>query len=792
MRDTNETTGRARRRVPLAAALLVSLLAAIITTAAAAPARAVELGISDSNATTLAERWWDGLNVKRIRVVLPYDVALESVGPAGARRREEFDQLRAAAPAKGVSLMVSFGPSADLRAPSGDALAPTLQQFAEGFAAFRTAYPDITEIAPWNEPNNPDGRTYPLASDPALAASYFLQVQATCAGCTVIAGDFAGISGDDAYFNAYAAALNGAIPAVWAFHAHSDVNSFQQPNGPDSARVARYYLGKLQGPYANARIWIDEVGARYRDASGQLWGDDSQSAATQFLLGLGTLDPRIDRIYYYNFSNQCTTAGRCAIQDRGLVSPAPMDGSPLDYDTPDRPRSAYNVYAAGGPVIQPAQLVPPVVTIDTLPQAASVRVRTPLLGGAAAVGGRAATTLSLQIFSGVSGTQSSTPLQTLTATVGPDGRWSVRPTALADGAYTARATQVGNPSSSGVSQDLAFSIDTVRPTVRVATAPPAQTGARTATVNLTPSDAGSTFQCKLDSARWAPCTFPLQLTGVRLGAHALQARATDPAGNVQRRPTVVSWRVVSLQTALLPRVASLSDAVRDGLPLSTSCADSCRIDARVYVPRSEAASVGLTGRGLSKNDPARPKGDYLVVGGASAKRSRAGAAELALRLRSGSAARLGRTRQVTVRVGFTLTPKGSKPTAVSRTVVLTRGGAVRLLATQGYPVTVACASSCAARATLYAPAALAKALRLSTLSGSGRLGLPRGRYAKLGERVVRLARGGGYDVSIEPALPRAARTRLARQGVVAVRGVARTRLVGTDPRLVGWPLRLPR
>ncbi len=263
-------------------------------------------------------------------------------------------------------------------------------------------------------------------------------------------------------------------------------------------------------------------------------------------------------------------------------------------------------------------------------------------------------------------------------------------------------------------------------------APPAQTGARTATVDVLASDAGSTYQCKVDRASWAPCTLPLNLTKVGLGSHSVQVRATDPAGNVQRTPTVIRWRVVSLQTALLPRVASLSDAAGAGLPLSTACADSCRVDARVYLPRAEAAAVGLTGRGLSKNDPARPKGDYLVVGGASAKRTRAGSAALALRVRVGSASRLGRTRQVTVRVGFTLTPKGSKPTAVSRTVVLTRGGAVRMLANDGYPLTLACASSCSARATLYAPGALAQALRLTTIAGNGRTRPP--------ERSLREAR----------------------------------------------------
>lgn len=786
------TTTRALRRALTVAALALSLLVTVLLTTAS-PAGALELGVSDSKAQTLDEPFWNGLGINRIRVVLPYDV-VEASGEAGRRRREDFETLRAAANARGVRLHVSFAASADFRSPSGDALAPTADAFAAGFAAFRERYPEVTEISAWNEPNNPDGRTYPLAADPVLAATLFIRAVQICPGCTLVAGDFAGISPDDFYIDTYQATLaaNGVYPAVWAFHAHGDINTFQA-DGPDSARISRYYLSKLQGPWANSRIWINEVGARFRDAGGLVWGDDSQQLATRFLLGLATLDPRIDQIYYYNYSNGCMTAGRCAIQDRGLVSPLPQDGSPLDYDTPNRPRAAYNVFAQRGPVIAPAQLVPPVVTIDAPTQAQAINLRTPTFTGQAATGGRAAATITLQIFSGISGAQSTVPLQTLTGTVGADGRWSIRTGALADGPYTARATQVGNPSSSGVSQDTVFTVDTVRPTTRVLSAPPALTGAHAATITFTPSEPGATFQCSLDRAAWAVCAPPLRLSRVRLGRHTLRIRATDVAGNVEARPVVISWRVISLQTALVPRVADLGEAVSRGLPIAVACADSCRLDARLYMPRAAAQEAGLSFRGVSRRDPARPRGSgYVVVGGAKLVRPRAGVGALALRVRAAS----GRTlSSATVRVGFTLTPKGSKATAISRTATLTRGGPLRALSTRGVPLSLACSSPCAARTSLYVADRTARSLGLSNgrISGTRANGLPRGSYAPFGERVSRRTKGGASDLTIvPPRLGRAAARRMARRGSLDLRLATRTRGTGSRAAALSLPLRLPR
>lgn len=313
----------------------------------------VELGISDSDAPTVAEPWWDGLGIRRARIVVPYDVA-STTGAAGTRRREGLEAYRANAAAKGVDLLVVLAPSADLReSGTNAALAPDADTFAAAFAAFLERYPDLRTIAPWNEPNNREARHYPLGGDPRLAADYWLRANALLAGeGTLVAGDFAGIAGDDHYVSAYQRRLKkaGATPAVWAFHAHGDVNEFQE-SGSTRARIARWYLSTLRGRWADCRVWIDEIGARYRDACGTIWGDASQAEATRFLLGLATLDRRIEAIYYYNYSNQCSTPSRCAVQDRGLVSPTPFDGQPPDYDEANRRRAAYDVIAARGPAI---------------------------------------------------------------------------------------------------------------------------------------------------------------------------------------------------------------------------------------------------------------------------------------------------------------------------------------------------------------------------------------------------------------------------------------------------------
>ena len=136
--------------------LLCALLLALGLLSAAPGAQAVELGISDSDAPTVTEPFWAGLGVARARVVVPYDVATTN-GAEGTDRRASFERYLDNAASAGVSVLVVFAPSQDVRAPgTNDPVAPSADEFAAAFAAFRASYPQVTTIAPWNEPNNRD------------------------------------------------------------------------------------------------------------------------------------------------------------------------------------------------------------------------------------------------------------------------------------------------------------------------------------------------------------------------------------------------------------------------------------------------------------------------------------------------------------------------------------------------------------------------------------------------------------------------------------------------------------
>lgn len=680
----------------------LSLVLALIALLVAAPAAALELGISDSDSSTLAEPAWSGLGITRVRIVVPYDVAITN-GTAGAQRRADFESYLAGVARAGVTPLVAFAPSQDVRAPgTGDPLAPSADEFAAAFAAFRARYPQVTTIAPWNEPNNRDTSNYALGGQPQLAADYWLRAKQVCpSACTLVAGDFAGIPGDDAYVDAYQAELAaaGAVPDVWAFHAYTDVNRFQVVGASD-APVTRFYLSKLQGPWAGARVWIDEVGARYRDASGLVWGDASQRDAASLVLGLATLDPRIDAVYYYNYANRCATPAGCAVQDRGLVSPSPLNGQPPDYDAAGRVRPAYHVIAARGPAIAPVAALPPAVTIDTPTQGAALRTSTPAFAGRAAETVNTTPSVTLNLFPGFGETESSTPAQTLSAPVAANA-WSATAAPLPDGVYTARAAQAGNPGTTGISEDVVFTIDTVAPTTAIVDGPGAVSGAHTQQIAFAASEPSVTYTCALDGRRSRPCSSPVTMGHLRLGRHSFAVRARDAAGNPQAVPTRLRWTVVSLARALAPRLAEIGPVLRGGLPVAAACEDRCRVSARL-----DARGLGTLGR-------------------AEVRRTRAG--RFAMRLCPSGSAPAALSARSTVRATLTLAlrARGAGTTVVvSRTVTLRRSGALRSLHGRGLPATLACSSACSAPSVT------------RTRAGGSDLRLPRGRGSVASVRAV--------------------------------------------------------
>ncbi len=90
--------------------------------------------------------------------------------------------------------------------------------------------------------------------------------------------------------------------------------------------------------------------------------------------------------------------------------------------------------------------------------------------------------------------------------------------------------------------------DTVAPDTSVIDGPSDPTTRTTATITFTGSDNATpvTFECRLDSTdagAFAPCTSPVSFTGLAVGEHVFEVRATDWSGNVDQTPAQHAWTI---------------------------------------------------------------------------------------------------------------------------------------------------------------------------------------------------------------------------------------------------------
>ncbi|WCB94984.1 virion structural protein [Baekduia alba] len=90
--------------------------------------------------------------------------------------------------------------------------------------------------------------------------------------------------------------------------------------------------------------------------------------------------------------------------------------------------------------------------------------------------------------------------------------------------------------------------DTIAPETTITAQPASSTTATTASFSFSPSETGSTFQCKLDGAAWATCTSPKAYSSLATGSHTFSVRATDAAGNVDASPAAATWTVTAATT----------------------------------------------------------------------------------------------------------------------------------------------------------------------------------------------------------------------------------------------------
>lgn len=331
----------------------------------------VAVGIADSEAATFASSLWPGLGVIRLRVIVPYDVALR---PPTDPRRQRFDAWLAAAPAT-ASLNVGLQRINERDHP-GYGHAPDEAHYRAAFRAFVAAYHDQLHrmrIDPWNEPNfnpgngsrpllpggtyyldNPEGgcgRARPTVADcgPRMAAYYYRWAEVDCPDCLLEAGEFAGTQGW-LYVQRYKQHLGPHRPRVWGVHNYADVIRFQVSHVHRPAELNNF-LRELYceaGSHCNSHtrwtsgvLWVTATGANYSlacaghpglhcaDGHFRVLGEASQCDAAAFILRFANVDRRITRIYFYTFMDGSNPRSS---DDTGIVDP---DGL--------APRKAYRV-----------------------------------------------------------------------------------------------------------------------------------------------------------------------------------------------------------------------------------------------------------------------------------------------------------------------------------------------------------------------------------------------------------------------------------------------------------------
>ena len=138
------------------------------------------------------------------------------------------------------------------------------------------------------------------------------------------------------------------------------------------------------------------------------------------------------------------------------------------------------------------------------------------------------------------------------------GAWKVSFGSVPAGTLITATQTNGNGATSGLAQSLAATAepsgggggggnngggggkggnkDTTPPDTKITKGPPKKTHKTTAKFKFTSSEAGSTFECKLDKSKFKKCSSPKTYKKLKPGKHVFKVRAIDKAHNVDPTP----------------------------------------------------------------------------------------------------------------------------------------------------------------------------------------------------------------------------------------------------------------
>jgi len=160
--------------------------------------------------------------------------------------------------------------------------------------------------------------------------------------------------------------------------------------------------------------------------------------------------------------------------------------------------------------------------------------------------------------------------------------------------YALTATSLGhNAASDGTDMGInAGGITPHPPDTTISSGPASSTTSTTATFAFTgssPAGGAVTFTCSLDGAAYASCTSPTNYTGLAVGAHTFQVRATDLGGLTDATPASMSWTVTSPDTTppdtmitSAPSGSTTSTSASVAFSATETATFQCRIDGGAW------------------------------------------------------------------------------------------------------------------------------------------------------------------------------------------------------------------
>ncbi|MGH2763817.1 MAG: putative Ig domain-containing protein, partial [Thermoleophilaceae bacterium] len=185
-------------------------------------------------------------------------------------------------------------------------------------------------------------------------------------------------------------------------------------------------------------------------------------------------------------------------------------------------------------------------------------------------------------------------------------RFSWTPTSeqVGDHLLTVTAQDDQNPPAQAIARTYRITVaeDAQPPETTITSGPSGTTSSTEASFSFTSSEAGSTFECRLDGDAFAPCTSPQAYSGLAPGTHDFEVRATDPSGVVDPTPAARGWTVDSVppDTPIMDGPPALGEDRTPTFTFSSTESGSrfeCSLDGDPFAPCSSPYTTPELGPG---------------------------------------------------------------------------------------------------------------------------------------------------------------------------------------------------